>query len=82
MDTVFDRAGVPGAGIRELARRSAGGIDVALMWDADADEAFVLVYDEGEDEHFRIAMANQHALDAFHHPYAHRYRIGRQCAAR
>ena len=58
--------------VRELALRSGDGIDVALLWDSATDRVFVVVDDERRDEHFRIAVGNRSALDAFHHPYAYR----------
>ena len=33
------------AGLRELARRSGDGIDVALLWDSGGDRVFVVVDD-------------------------------------
>jgi hypothetical protein len=57
--------------VRELARRSGDGIDVALLWDSAANRVFVVVDDERRDERFWIAVRNGSALDAFHHPYAY-----------
>jgi hypothetical protein len=59
------------ATIRELARRSDAGIDVALLWDATADEAFVVVVDAERDEHFLVTVGARSALDVFQHPYAY-----------
>ena len=63
------------AGLRELARRSGDGIDVALLWDSGDDRVFVVVDDERRGERFSIAVGNDRALDVFHHPYV--YRTGR-----
>lgn len=59
--------------VHELAHRSAEGIDVTLLWDSGADRVFVVVDDERRDEQFLIAVGNDSALDAFHHPYAYRH---------
>lgn len=58
--------------VRELARRSGDGVDVALLWDADAGRVFVTVDDGRRGERFWITVGNRSALDIFHHPYAYR----------
>ena len=62
--------------IRELAHRSAAGMDVSLMWDSETDEAFVVVIDEMHDEHFLVSVDDGNALDVFHHPYAYAGKVG------
>ena len=74
MDARVNNSEIGNAEVRELARRSADGIDVALLWDSRANRVFVVVDDEGRGERFRIAVGNRGALDAFHHPYAYRRR--------
>lgn len=55
---------------RELDHRNGDGIDVTLLWDADADVVLVSVENEHTGERFRIAVDGADALDAFRHPYA------------
>ena len=71
MDARVSNSEIANAEVRELARRSADGIDVALLWDSGANRVFVAVDDEGRGERFRIAIGNRSALEAFHHPYAY-----------
>jgi hypothetical protein len=59
----------PRAG-RELAYREAGGIAVHLYWNPRADEVFVHVRDEWNDEEFVVVPSKDSALRAFYHPYA------------
>jgi hypothetical protein len=56
---------------RELDHRSGDGIDVTLLWDADADVVLVAVENEHTGECFRIAVDGADALEAFRHPYAY-----------
>jgi hypothetical protein len=55
---------------RELARRSAAGLDVVLYWHG-ADTVTVFVHDANTGEELELAVDATHALDAFHHPYAY-----------
>ena len=71
MDTTGTSSEISNEVVHELARRSGDGVDVALLWDSEANRVFVDVNDESRDEHFRIAVGNSNALDAFHHPYAY-----------
>jgi hypothetical protein len=57
--------------IRELDRRAAHGIDVALLWEPQTNRVFVAVTDERTDERLHLAVNAADALDAFHHPYAY-----------
>ena len=68
------------AGLRELARRSGDGIDVALLWDSGGDRVFVVVDDERRGERFLIAVGDDRALDVFHHPYVYRHGSGHASA--
>ena len=56
---------------RELARRSAAGVDVTLYWHPTLDELIVCVYDKRHDAHFEIRPAPNLALDVYYHPYAY-----------
>ena len=57
--------------IRELDRRSAHGIDVALLWEPRTNRILVAVSDERTDERLHLRVDAAHALDAFRHPYAY-----------
>ena len=56
--------------IRELAHRCFGGIEVRLLWDADADGCIVTVVDLSTLETFEILVGDRSPMDVFHHPYA------------
>jgi hypothetical protein len=56
---------------RELAHRSADGIEVTLLWIPDADAVAVRVRERDADNVFEIDVARDQALNAFHHPYAY-----------
>jgi hypothetical protein len=60
--------------MRELAHRSADGVDVTLMWvhRDGADETIVLVRDDREGTYFEIPVEGHRALDAYYHPFAYR----------
>jgi hypothetical protein len=66
--------------LRELDRRRGDGFDVTLLWSERTGKVFVAVEDARTSQAFRIAVDPDHALDAFHHPYA--YRPGRPATAR
>ena len=55
---------------RELAYRSANGIDVFLLWCPADDSLAVVVIDETADS-FELSVTSNNALDVFDHPYAH-----------
>jgi hypothetical protein len=57
--------------LRELAHRSAGGIDVTLFWLPDTHELTVCVRDRKRDAYFEFEPEATHALDAFYHPYSY-----------
>ena len=64
-------------GLRELDHRRGDGFDVTLLWSERTGKVFVAVEDARTSEAFHIAVDPDHALDAFHHPYAYAYRPGR-----
>jgi hypothetical protein len=59
---------------KELAHRSADGVDVTLVWVRrdDADETIVYVSDQKEGAYFEIRAEPHLALDVYHHPFAYR----------
>ena len=56
---------------RELAAREGDGLHVQLLWDPTADEVSVEVEDRRAGERFHLAVAREHALFAFYHPFAY-----------
>jgi hypothetical protein len=56
---------------RELAARGSDGIHVQLLWHPHEHELTVSVEDTRLGDRFHLAVAPEHALDAFYHPYAH-----------
>ncbi|HEY1316544.1 MAG TPA: hypothetical protein VGF10_04965 [Gaiella sp.] len=58
--------------IRELDQRTADGVEVALLWDANRDYLSVVVSDTRAGEAFELVLDERDdALDVFHHPYAY-----------
>jgi hypothetical protein len=59
-------------GRRELARRSADGIDVTLLWTRRTDTVSVVVRDSRTNDAFELILEpTEDALDVFYHPYAY-----------
>ena len=56
---------------RELAARDSHGLHVLLLWHPLEDALTVEVEDVRDSECFHLAIAPEHALDAFYHPYAY-----------
>ena len=56
---------------RELAHRSADGIEVLLYWHSKDGSVSVEVFDHSTEETLELAIAPEAALDAFYHPYAY-----------
>lgn len=57
---------------RELAFRSADGVDVSLLWHSTRDFVSVVVTDSRAGETFELVLGeSDDAMDVFHHPYAY-----------
>ena len=56
---------------RELAHRSAGGIEVSLLWSKVTGALSVFVADGRSGETLHIDASRENALDVFNHPYAY-----------
>ena len=56
---------------RELASREADGISVRLLWHPRENSVTVSVEDGRVGDRFDLAIAPDHALDAFYHPFAY-----------
>ena len=55
----------------ELDHRSHDGLEVTLLWEAEANRVSVVVFDARSGDDFDIEVGSAEALDAFHHPYAY-----------
>ena len=56
---------------RELAHRSADGIDVTLLWSPADDGITVRVVDRASRRIFEIPARRDQAMNAFHHPFVY-----------
>ena len=56
---------------RELAAREYGGVFVRLLWHPRMNAVTVSVEDNRAGDRFQFAVAADHALDAFYHPFAY-----------
>jgi hypothetical protein len=57
---------------RELAHRTADGVEVALLWHTGGDYVSVVVSDARLGETFELVLDERdNAMDVFHHPYAY-----------
>jgi hypothetical protein len=57
---------------RELAHRTADGVEVSLRWHPTDGRVSVVVHDTRLGESFELAVApGDSALDVFEHPYAY-----------
>jgi hypothetical protein len=54
---------------RELAHRTASGLDVTLYWHPRTDELTVRVVDEHHEDYFEITATPSNALSVFYHPF-------------
>jgi hypothetical protein len=56
----------------ELASRETTGITVRLFWSRSTNLVTVAVDDAANDDYFELILdGHDHALDVFHHPFAH-----------
>ena len=58
-------------GRRELAHRSADGVEVTLLWNPVSDTIAVQVVERDTEASFELSVARDQALNAFNHPYAY-----------
>ena len=56
---------------RELARRVNGGIEVTLYWNALDNSTSIEVWQSEYEETLLFTVAQERALEAFYHPFAH-----------
>jgi hypothetical protein len=55
----------------ELAVRENDGLTVSLLWNRDTGRVKVAVADAHLDQQFELDISGEHALAAFHHPFAY-----------
>lgn len=55
----------------ELARRTSGGIEVTLYWNARENRTSIEVWQPASEETLHFNVARERALDAFYHPFAY-----------
>jgi hypothetical protein len=62
----------------DIATRSAGGIEVALIWNRDDEALVVFAFDAKTKEEVAIPVTREEAAEVYRHPfaYAHRARPG------
>jgi hypothetical protein len=58
-------------GPRELAHRSAAGLDVSLLWFEATGRIAVRVLDSRTGDHFEMSVKREDALNAFRHPFSY-----------
>ena len=56
---------------RELAVRETDGIEVTLLWYAEADQVAVTVDDRRLGVRFEVPVARDRAMHAFEHPFTY-----------
>jgi hypothetical protein len=56
---------------RELAQRTADGIEVTLLWTESTNAVTIAVIDSHSAEELEFEVDASCALDAFNHPYAY-----------
>jgi hypothetical protein len=61
----------PATSTRELAARESDGVFVRLLWHPRENAVTVSVEDGRAGDCFDLAIAPDHALDAFYHPFAY-----------
>jgi hypothetical protein len=56
---------------RELAHRSADGLEVTLLWDPLDDHLAVRVEDTRSGDVYQVPVGNAQPLDVFEHPFGY-----------
>jgi hypothetical protein len=55
----------------DIATRSAGGIEVALIWDRDDKTLVVFAHDVTTSEELAIPVSGKEAAEVYRHPFAY-----------
>jgi hypothetical protein len=62
------------ADLVDIATRSAGGIEVALIWDRDDKTLVVFAHDVTTSEEVAITVSGEEAVEVYRHPFAYAHR--------
>ena len=62
------------ANLVDIATRSGGGIEVALIWDRDGKSLVVFAYDVLTSEEVAIPVSSGEASEVYRHPFAYAHR--------
>jgi hypothetical protein len=57
------------APVRELAQRTAGGVEVALLWNRLDNSVIVSMWNPARDAYLQFDAEPSTACEAFNHPY-------------
>ena len=61
----------------DIATRSGGGIEVALIWNREEESLVVFAYDAMTSEEVAIAVTGAEAAEVYQHPFAYAHRSTR-----
>ena len=62
------------ANLVDIATRSGGGIEVALIWDRDEKSLVVFAHDLLTSEEVAIPVSSLEASEVYRHPFAYAHR--------
>ena len=62
------------ADLVDIATRSGGGIEVALIWNRKEESLLVFAYDAMTSEEVAIAVTGAEAAEVYQHPFAYSHR--------
>ena len=65
--------------LRELARRTAGGVEVTLLWNRHDNSVIVSLWNPAQGAYLQFDAELHRARDAFNHPYPYATAKGLQC---
>jgi hypothetical protein len=65
------------ADLVDIATRSGGGIEVALIWNREEESLVVFAYDAMTSEEVEIAVTGAEATEVYQHPFAYAHRSAR-----
>jgi hypothetical protein len=65
----------------DIATRSCGGIEVALIWNRDEKTLVVFAHDAHTGEELAIPVTEDEAAEVYRHPFAYAARASRRPAA-
>jgi hypothetical protein len=66
----------------DIASRSSGGIEVALIWNREDESLVVFAYDATSEETLAIDVSGAEAVEVYEHPFAYAHRSARAAARR